>query len=195
MNKNNIWIHLGLAITLIGMAAIIGQVRTWQNEYAERKKERIERKIKNPYVHKRTLTESEPEVLVKFRSGVDLSEIKKVAAKYNDRVEDEIESVENLVAIDDLDNFDAEQVAKMYGSMTDLVEYAEPNYEISLDQDDAPDRIYKGPFFEKGENQLACWASAKGIFIAKQALLRDTSHATSDQHLSRTCKGISCRSD
>ncbi len=135
MNKNNIWIHLGVAVTLIGMAAIIGQVRNWQTEISNQRVNKTIRKVQKPIAVKRTLSESEPEVLVKFRSDVKLSEIKRIAAKNNDRVEDEIESVQNLVSIDDLDNLDATQVAKMYGSMTDLVEYAEPNYVINLEQE------------------------------------------------------------
>jgi subtilisin family serine protease len=131
MNRNNIWIHLGLAVTIIGIAAVLGQFRIWQQDLSYGDGEKVVRKIEKPTAVERS---SEPEVLVKFRSGVKLSEIKRIAAKHNDFVEDEIESVENLVSIDDLDNLNAERVAEMYGSMTDLVEYAEPNYQISLDQ-------------------------------------------------------------
>ena len=53
----------------------------------------------------------------------------------NDKVEDEIEAVRSLVAIDDLDNADAETVAKQYGAMSDLVVYAEPNFKIELDKE------------------------------------------------------------
>lgn len=137
MNKNNIWIHLGVAITLIGMAAVIGQVRSWQNEIAERRSaKKTIKKVNKPIAVKRTSAEGEPEVLVKFRKGVKFSDIKKIVARKNDRIEDEIESVKNLVSIDDLDNQDARQVAKAYRAMRDLVVYAEPNYEIKLDQED-----------------------------------------------------------
>ena len=64
---------------------------------------------------------------------MNFAEIKKIAAKNNDRVEDEIETVNGLVAIDDLDNLDAKAVAEQYSKMTDLVEYAEPNFKIELD--------------------------------------------------------------
>ena len=86
-----------------------------------------------PLATKRSSKDCAPEVLVKFRSNVSLTEIEKLAAKNNDRVEDEIESVKNLVSIDDLDNADAEKVAAQYNKMTDLVEYAEPNFKIELD--------------------------------------------------------------
>lgn len=140
MNKKNIWIHLGIAIVLVGFAAIIGQIRSWQMQFSDQTEENISvREIQKPIAVKRSLTESEPEVLVKFRPGVKLSEIKRIAARNNDRVEDEIESVKNLVAIDDLDNLNAKQVAEMYASMTDLVVYAEPNYEIKLEQENYAD--------------------------------------------------------
>ncbi len=56
----------------------------------------------------------EPEVLVKFRPDVSLAEIKRIAEKNNDRIEDEIEEVKGLVSIDDLDNKDMETVAAQY---------------------------------------------------------------------------------
>jgi subtilisin family serine protease len=133
MNKNNIWIHLGIAIVLIGFAAILGQVRSWQIQISDRHHSKTER-INTTVDQKRTVSQGEPEVLVKFRSDVKLSDIKNIAARNNDRVEDEIESVKNLVSIDDLDNVDAAKVAEMYRSMKDLVIYAEPNYQININQ-------------------------------------------------------------
>src|SRR6185369_6512726 len=78
-----------------------------------------------------------PEVLVKFKSGVSLSAIESLTARLNDRVEDSIESVAGLEAIDDLDNADANAVAAQYKAMPE-VEYAEPNYDIELDEIDNP---------------------------------------------------------
>jgi thermitase len=129
MNRQNFWIHLMLAAILIVAAAILGQLRRWQSNI-ERFKPTVANK---PTKQNRTKKDSEPEVLVRFRSDVSLSEIKKIAVKLNDRVEDEIESVKNLVAIDDLDGISAEQVAEEYRKMSDLVLYAEPNYEINID--------------------------------------------------------------
>ncbi len=129
MNRQNFWIHLMLAAILIVAAAILGQLRRWQSDI-ERFKPTTANK---PTKQNRTKKDREPEVLVRFRSDVSLSEIKKIAVKLNDIVEDEIESVKNLVAIDDLDGLSAEQVAEEYRKMADLVLYAEPNYEISID--------------------------------------------------------------
>jgi subtilisin family serine protease len=76
-----------------------------------------------------------PELLVRFKSGINY---KQVAASLNDRVEDEIESVDGLVAIDDLDDADVEATVRQYQSMSELVDYAEPNFQIALD--DSVDR-------------------------------------------------------
>ena len=131
MNRNNIWVHLGIALVLIGIAGIIGQVKNWQpSEYAV-KRNAVKKSVTTVPISAEDI--SEPEVLVKFRSGVSLEQIKEVAAKNHDRVEDNIEIVNNLTSIDDLDGLSAETVAEQYSAMTDLVEYAQPNYEINLD--------------------------------------------------------------
>jgi thermitase len=132
MNRNNIWVHLGIAIIIVGIAGIVGQVRNWQISVNERQAATVKQLTKAVAV-KRSASESEPEVLVKFRPGVTSAEIKKVVAKNNDRVEDVIEIVKGLVSIDDLDNLDAKTVADQYSKMPDLVEYAEPNMKIKLD--------------------------------------------------------------
>ncbi|MCD9188718.1 MAG: S8 family serine peptidase [Pyrinomonadaceae bacterium] len=135
MNRNNFWIHLGIAVIVITMAAVLGQIGRWEKSLRESVPAPSE-KVKTPgkpTVVKRSNAEGVPEVNVRFRPNVSLAEIKKIAAKNNDRVEDEIESVNGLVAIDDLDNADAETVAKQYASMGDLVMYAEPNFQIKFD--------------------------------------------------------------
>lgn len=135
MNRKNIWVHLGIAIVIIALAALVGQVRKWQttshNSSVVSRTKTV--KTEKPLIIERSADETEPEVLVRFRPGVELAKIKKIAAKYNDRLEDEIETVRGLVAIDDLDNLDAETVAEQYAEMTDLVAYAEPNFRIELD--------------------------------------------------------------
>ena len=113
------------------MAAVFGQIRRWQSLSFNAPK--ITKPAPKPMTVKRSSAEGEPEVLVKFRPTVNWTDIKKLAIKNNDRVEDEIETVKGLVSIDDLDNADAETVAKQYAAMTDLVLYAEPNFKIQLD--------------------------------------------------------------
>lgn len=132
MNRNNFWIHLGIAVVVITFAAVLGQISRWQySRYTASNEKKVT--AEKPLATKRSSKNCAAEVLVKFRSNVSLSEIEKIAAKNNDRVEDEIESVKNLISIDDLDNADAEKVAEQYGKMKDLVEYAEPNFKIELD--------------------------------------------------------------
>ena len=132
MNRNNFWIHLGIAVIVITFAAVLGQISRWQ---FSRHTVSVEKKstVEKPLATKRSTKDCAPEVLVKFRSNVSLSDIEKIAAKNNDRVEDEIETVKNLISIDDLDNADAATVAAQYNKMSDLVEYAEPNFKIELD--------------------------------------------------------------
>ena len=134
MNRNNFWIHLGIAVVLIGLAAIIGQVVSWETMLRQSTKVSEPPKLTpKPLAVKRSLAEGEPEINVRFRPNVSLADIKKIVFKNNDRIEDEIEAVKGLVSIDDLDNADAKKVAEQYAAMTDLVVYAEPNFEIKLD--------------------------------------------------------------
>ena len=130
MNRNNIWIHAGIAVVLITLAAVLGQIGRWREALHDRKDEarlnvenlRSDRMQKN----------GSPEVLVRFKPGVTLEQIRSIAAANNDRLDDEIESVGGLSVIDDLDNADAQTVAAQYAAM-DNVAYAEPNFQIKLD--------------------------------------------------------------
>lgn len=139
MNRNNIWIHIGIAVILIALASILGQIGRWKSGLSVVDTTPVRKVTKT--VTTRTAADAEPEVLVRFKSGVTLTEIKKLAARHNDRMEDEIESVTGLVAIDDLDNANAEDVANQYSALTELVAYAEPNFEIRLD--DPANRNFK----------------------------------------------------
>ncbi len=138
MNRNNIWIHLCIAVVLITMAAVWGQIRRWQASMPADTVSRSEHKKQSkPIAVKRSNDEREPEVLVRFRPGVTLDDVRQLAAKNNDRVEDSIESVSGLFAIDDLDNADAAKVAAQYAEMSDRVVYAEPNLRISLEPNES----------------------------------------------------------
>jgi thermitase len=138
MNRNNFLIHAALAVVLILVAAFAGQLRKWQKEYKARVRiipaeEKVRRaqttaEIANSESSARTI----PEVLVKFKSGVSERTIRDLTASLNDRVEDSIESVAGLTAIDDLDDADALQTSAKYLAFPE-VEYAEPNFEITLE--------------------------------------------------------------
>jgi len=137
MNRNNFFIHLALALVLILVAAFAGQLSRWRKQWkshlviipaTEKKKATTSEEI--------ALTETRsfgrPEVLVKFKAGVSQRAIEQLTARFHDRVEDRIENVDGLEAIDDLDNADAADVANEYKQLAE-VEYAEPNYDIELD--------------------------------------------------------------
>jgi thermitase len=134
MNRRNIWIHITIAVVLITMAAVLGQFRRWQSSLGSFKaNQTASKQVPKSLSVNRSNKDREPEVLVKFRPDISLAEIKRIAARNNDKVEDEIESVKNLVAIDDLDGADAQKVAEEYAKLSNLVLYAEPNVEIKLD--------------------------------------------------------------
>ncbi|HYP51405.1 MAG TPA: hypothetical protein VEQ34_10720, partial [Pyrinomonadaceae bacterium] len=138
MNRQNIWLHLAIAASLIVIAAVVGQIRRWEFQQTENLAAAKPESTK-ACAMSRSRSEREPEVLVRFKPNVSLSEIKKIADRKNDLIEDEIESVKNLVAIDDLNNRAPEAVAEEYRQLGEMVEYAEPNFEIKLVPPDSSD--------------------------------------------------------
>ena len=138
MNRNNFLIHVALAMVLILVAAFAGQLRKWQKQYKARVRiVPVEEKSRAANTTEEiAVNESRalaiPEVLVKFRSGVTQETIRQLTSRKHDAVEDNIESVPGLNAIDDLDNADATQTAAEYAALPE-VEYAERNFEITLD--------------------------------------------------------------
>lgn len=134
MNRQNFLGHLALAVTIILVAAFAGQLRRWerQRDYAPRQ---IVNAPSDTLENIRVVPQGMrgPEVLVRFRAGTSEAKIRQITERLNDNVEDKIESVGGLVAIDDLDDADPQSVADEYGKMKDTVEYAEPNYQIKLE--------------------------------------------------------------
>jgi subtilisin family serine protease len=133
MNRQNFLGHLALALTIVLVAAFAGQLRRWerQRDYVPRSQPATNTASTAQEFEANSTTE--PEVLVRFREGTSESTIRRVTGELNDSIEDQIESVDGLVAIDDADNDNPEAVADQYRKMTDLVEYAEPNFQISLE--------------------------------------------------------------
>jgi subtilisin family serine protease len=138
MNRNNFFIHIALAFVLILVAAFAGQLNRWRKEWksharfvpvAEKKQEMT---VENISLSE-TRSFGSPEILVKFKSGVSQETIDRLTAQRNDRVEDRIENAEGWEAIDDLDNADASTLVSEYQQLAE-VEYAEPNFEIELDE-------------------------------------------------------------
>jgi subtilisin family serine protease len=132
MNRGNIWVRLTIVAIVVTFAAVIGQIERLRSSLRVSVQETpsIEHPPKKP---KRPKFDNDAEVLVRFKPGVSLDAIRQIAGRYNDRVEDEIESVNGLAFIDDLDNADPATVAAQYSAMSDQVLYAEPNFEIRLE--------------------------------------------------------------
>ncbi len=136
MNRSNIWIHICVALILVTLAAVLGQISKLRSGLRPQMAETrdLARPVAKPTAVKRAVSESEPEVLVRFKKGISHAQIEKIVARHNDRIEDRLEIVKGLKAIDDMDNADPDTVAQQYAAMTDLVEYAEVNHEITLDE-------------------------------------------------------------
>ena len=139
MNRNNIFIHLSLAFVIILVAAFAGQLNRWRKEWkshvrivptAEKKRPTTTEEL----ALSETRSFGSPEVLVKFKSGVSRQQIDFLMSRLNDRVEDRIENAEGWESIDDLDNADAAATVAQYSQLPE-VEYAEPNYEINLEEE------------------------------------------------------------
>ena len=149
MNRNNIWIHVGIAVILITMAAVLGQIERWKAALNVPGSSQPTAQGGKLLTTGKTLKNTAPEVLVRFKHGVSLERIRQIASANHDILTDEIESVDGLSVIDDLDDADARTVANQYAAMTDTVAYAEPNYEIKLDdpaQSEAPrDLVFREP--------------------------------------------------
>ena len=137
MNRNNILIHLALAVVLILIAAFAGQLNRWRTQWkshvriipaAEKKRATTSTDI--------ALAESrlkgQAEILVKFKPGVSQEAIDALTSRFNDRVEDRIENAPGWESIDDQDDIDPNLAVAQYLAQPE-VEYAEPNYAIELD--------------------------------------------------------------
>lgn len=135
MNRQKLTVHLALASLVILLAAIIGQVQRWEWRRVKQSEVRVELRqtVDVPTLDAPQVGEhdGEPEVLVRFRPGVSMERILTIAARNGDRVEDEIESVEGLVAVDDFDGEGIDEVIADYASLPE-VEYVERNTVISV---------------------------------------------------------------
>ncbi len=146
MNRNNIWIHIGIAVVLITMAAVLGQIGRWRMALHDRS-DAIQKRVETIKAEQ-TSANTAPEVLVRFKPGISLAQIRSIATANNDALSDEIESVSGLAVIDDLDNADAQAVADQYAAMSDSVAYAEVNYRIKLDDPIQKDAVKDGVYRE-----------------------------------------------
>ena len=84
MNRRNIWIHISIAVVIIGVAALAGQISRWKSATRTTISEKTSKITPKPVVVQRSATEREAEVLVKFKPNVSLADIRKIAAKNNE---------------------------------------------------------------------------------------------------------------
>jgi thermitase len=185
MRRNNTWIHLTLALTLILIAAVAGQLRKWQKGWHAARQSTTQSRpdVDTAWNEEDSGSESrdteKAEVLVRFRSGVTPQTIARITASLHDEIEDRIESVEGLDVIEDEDGKDVESVLAQYRALPE-VEYAEANIEIKLDHEDggrkhlhADDEMFfrQWGLFNSGQNggttgadisAMRAWALSKG---------------------------------
>ncbi len=134
MNRNNIWIHVGIATILITIAAVLGQISRWSVTVKDDPIVKDYPIIKDELIYPGKINHPRPpEVLVRFKKTVSMDTIRDVLYRNNDLLSDEIESVPGLTVVDDLDDADAKRIVRQYEALTDLVDYAEVNYKIELD--------------------------------------------------------------
>ncbi|HEX8354690.1 MAG TPA: S8 family serine peptidase [Pyrinomonadaceae bacterium] len=141
MHRRNYTLHFTLAAALVVLAAAAGRIERWEWKRRAAPVRVAVRAPAAPAAPRRAEVseaagERDAEVLVRFKPGVSAERRAAIAARLNDRVEDEIESVEGLAAIDDLDDEEAVGVAAEYAALPE-VEYAEPNFRISVEPLDA----------------------------------------------------------
>jgi thermitase len=138
MSRNNIWVHVTIALLLILIASLIGGVRRWRRTH--RSTQVTVQPQSQPDDQESAADEPDDsdkaEVLVRFRPGTTRETIDRLTAQFNDEVEDRIESVEGLDVIEDEDGKSAGEVVAQYRALAE-VEYAEANSEITLDHEDA----------------------------------------------------------
>jgi len=133
MNRNNIWVHISFVVILVALAAVIGQIDRWRAALRTLPPSTSCPIRSVPKTVPAVPQARPPELLVRFKPGVSLDEIRRIAVAHHDQLEDEIESVKGLSVIDDLDNTDPNVLTEQYRSMKDIVDYAEVNSQVSFD--------------------------------------------------------------
>lgn len=140
MNRAKFLRNLIIAVTLIAVAALAGQVRrNWDSHRTRSKMQRAYQTQADLLGNSDAVIvaryNSHGEVLVRFRSDLTAAQIEALTAGLNDRVEDRYEAVSGLTAITDLDRLSAQEVVAQYESLGDVVEYAE---QVTVVYDDPP---------------------------------------------------------
>ncbi|MDT7807161.1 MAG: hypothetical protein QOJ70_974 [Acidobacteriota bacterium] len=156
MNRRNYTVHLALAAALIALAAFAGRVERWE---WKRQQVALVKRTASPSPPAATTNaphgfmwvDAQTEVLVRFKPGVTEERIQAITTRMHDHVEDEIESVAGLTAIDDLDGEAAAQVVSEYTALPE-VEYAEPNDIIRAEPEPLEAQSIRGRFVSPNDD-------------------------------------------
>lgn len=172
MSRNKYILYIALVLAVVLVIAFGVQVKKLQKQV--RSSVRIipaEPKTRagvdqNGLPSNTTTAPARPAILVKFRVGISEEAINQIAARFNDQVQDEIEAVPGLRTIHDPDNADPSVLANQYRTLPE-VEYAEPNYEISIepaasDQTLPNDQRLTELWALRDISAPEAWASTKG---------------------------------
>jgi hypothetical protein len=113
MMRNNIGVHLTIALALILIAALAGGVRKWKKA-TERPRQLVSHPVQSTDDQESKSGEEDDtdkvEVLVRFRAGTTREIIDRITKQFHDEVEDRIESVDGLDVIEDEDGQSAADV-------------------------------------------------------------------------------------
>ena len=132
--RRNYTVHLALAAALVLLAAFVGQVRRWEwgkHSDGPRVSVRVETPPSDEMGGGDAVDSFGPEkgydheALVRFKPGVSEERIQAIAARLHDRVEDEIESVNGLVAVEEF------QLVTQLATLTVLTDQSSTYHEVS----------------------------------------------------------------
>lgn len=160
MSRNKYILYIAIVLVILLAVAFVSQVRKLQKQLPSSVRivpsESKSRKDVAQTGIEENAAATRPEVLVKFRAGISADNLNQIIANFHDQLQDEIEAVPGLTAIDDRDNADAAEVAAQYRVLPQ-VEYAEANYEIDVG------RAVKAVNLTRGENSSLAeqWALAR----------------------------------
>jgi subtilisin family serine protease len=133
MNRTNFLPHVALALVLILVAAFAGQIRNWRRHWHSHRRPVGMRPYVIPDRAPQTVKANKTEVFVRFRPGVSEERIQSITQRLHDFIEDRTEAVSGLDLIEDEDSKTTDALLEEYRALPE-VEYAEPIFEIRLDE-------------------------------------------------------------
>jgi hypothetical protein len=90
MSRNNIWVHVTIALALILVAAFAGGVRRLRRTKVTHREQVARPELRSDQQQTKTNDGVKAEVLVRFRPGTRRETIDRITAQFNDTVEDRL---------------------------------------------------------------------------------------------------------